>query len=143
VIRAARWPAVALGCAALIGCTSDTTSRGGAARYPDATAVAKKADCDYESGPAPAGPGPRPSSYGRCGAASETVAIRVFADALTADDAIAVTSSPAGCASLGGPDAAHVWLARGANWYASSADGANGVRALARATDARFVGEVC
>src|SRR3954470_2961151 len=135
VRRLATRPAVAVAvlCVAIAGCGSDasTTSASGP-RYASATAVAKQADCDYESATPPLVDGRREKWYGACGYDAETVAIFVFDANRAADRAFAAASAAGICRRGSAPTTKRVWFARGPNWFASSADGSQGVHAIAR-----------
>ena len=129
---------------AIAACGSDasTTSASGP-HYANATAVAEKAGCDYESATPPSIRGRRPTSFGRCGYGTESVAILVFAANGASDRAFADASSVAVCRRLRPSATRRLWFARGPNWFATSADGFHGVRAVARATGARVVDRAC
>ena len=75
-----RWciPAIVVLGVAAAGCGSGTVSAATGPRFSDATAVAKKAECDYGADSPPADVTPRPASFGRCGYGPESVGILVF-----------------------------------------------------------------
>ncbi len=134
-----RWcvPAIVVLGVAVAGCGSGAVSAATGPRFPDATAVAKKAACDYGAARPPADVAPRPVSYGRCSYGPESVAVLVFDAKGAADRAF----SDVACRR--DPHVRRRWFARGPNWFATSADGSHGVRAIAAATGARVIDHGC